>query len=267
MKKLVVALATSASLLALSACGNAADNSDVIAETGAGNITKDEFYQSMKAQVGNEVLKDMIYVKILGEKFEVTDEELDKQLEDIKAAYGEQFDAIVAQRGEDTVRELIRSDLLKQKAAKESIDEIVKASHILVEDEETAKEVKSKLDEGQSFEELAQEYSKDGSAANGGDLGWFTKGAMVAPFEEAAFSLGKDEISEPVESQFGFHIIKVTQTKEDFDQLGEEEKETVINTVLQQNPSLLQNALDNAVKDVKIDIKDKDLQNIFNTTE
>ncbi|WP_078548963.1 peptidylprolyl isomerase [Litchfieldia alkalitelluris] len=265
MKKLVIALTTTATLLALSACNNAADNSDVIAETSAGNITKDEFYTSMKTQVGSEILKDMIYVKALSEKYEISKEELDKQYESIKTAYGEQFDAIVAQRGEDTIRELLRSDLLKQKAAMESIEEIVKASHILVADEETAKEVKEKLEAGESFEELAKEYSTDGSAANGGDLGWFTKGQMVPEFEETAFTLGKDEVSEPVQSQFGYHIIKVTGTKEDFAALSEEEKTAIISPLLQQNPTLLQTSLDKAIEDVEIDIKDEDLKGIFDT--
>ncbi|MFC4322151.1 peptidylprolyl isomerase [Litchfieldia salsa] len=265
MKKFVIALTTTASLLALSACNNSADNSDVIAETSAGNITKEEFYTSMKTQVGSEILKDMIYVKALDEKYEVTKEELDKQYETIKTSYGPQFDAIVEQRGEEAIRELIRTDLLKQKAAKASITEIVKASHILVEDEATAKEVLAKLEEGKTFEELAAEYSSDGSAAQGGELGWFPKGQMVPEFEEAAFTLGKGEVSEPVKSQFGYHIIKVTETKEDFDKLSDEEKDTIIGTILQQNTALLQTALDEAITDVEIEIKDKDLEGIFDT--
>ncbi|MBD8067727.1 peptidylprolyl isomerase [Bacillus sp. PS06] len=263
MKKFVIALTTTASLIALSACS--ADNSDVIAETSAGNISKDEFYTSMKTQVGSEILRDMIYVKALDEKYEVSKEELDKQYETIKSSYGESFNAIVEQRGEETIRELIRSDILKQKAVKDSIEDIIKARHILVADEDTAKEVVAKLEDGEAFEDLAGEYSTDGSAANGGDLGWFPKGQMVPEFEEAAFALGKDEVSEPVQSQFGFHIIKVTETKEDFDKLSEEEKDAAIAPLLQQNPTLLQNALDKAVSDVDIDIKDKDLQNIFST--
>lgn len=266
MKKLMIALTTTVSILALSACNNA-DNSEIIAETGAGNITKDEFYDTMKQQAGSDILRDMVYVKVLNEKYEVTDEEVDKQVEQIKAAYGEQYDTLVAQRGEDTIRDLIRSDLLKQKAVEANIEDIVKASHILVEDEKTAKEVKTKLDEGASFEELAKEYSKDGSAAQGGDLGWFTKGAMVPEFEEVAFSLGKDEISEPVQSQFGFHIIKVTGTKADFEKLDEEEKTNVLGSILQQNQALLQETLDKEVKDVKIDIKDEDLEGLFSQTK
>ncbi|MBO8091854.1 MAG: peptidylprolyl isomerase [Prosthecochloris sp.] len=98
----------------------------------------------------------------------------------------------------------------------------VRASHILfrvdasdpasrVQAEAKADEVRKKLSSGTSFAELARSYSDDpGSARNGGDLGWFAKGAMVAPFEEAAFAMSPGSVSEPVETPFGLHIIKVT---------------------------------------------------------
>lgn len=86
----------------------------------------------------------------------------------------------------------------------------VSARHILLEDEATAIEVKAKLDAGEDFGELAKQYSKDpGSASNGGDLGYFDKGAMVAEFDKVAFNQGIGEISDPVQSSLGFHIIKV----------------------------------------------------------
>ncbi len=89
----------------------------------------------------------------------------------------------------------------------------VRASHILVEDEALAKELKTKIESGTSFETVAREHSSCPSSAKGGDLGWFGKGQMVKPFEEAAFSTPENKISAPVKTQFGYHLIKVTGTK------------------------------------------------------
>lgn len=86
----------------------------------------------------------------------------------------------------------------------------ISARHILVEDEATALEVKAKLDAGEDFAELAKQVSKDpGSASNGGDLGYFSKGVMVEEFDKVAFSQAIGVVSDPVQSSLGYHIIKV----------------------------------------------------------
>ncbi len=89
----------------------------------------------------------------------------------------------------------------------------VKASHILVDSKAEAKQIIDKLKSGAKFENLAQKHSNCPSGKKGGDLGFFGKGQMVKPFEDAAFKLQKGQVSEPVKTQFGYHIIKVTDTK------------------------------------------------------
>lgn len=115
-----------------------------------------------------------------------------------------------------------------------TVEEQVEASHILVEDEETAKEILNKLNNGSDFAELAKEYSLDGSASRGGNLGFFPRGRMVKPFEEAAFALQVGEISEPVKTDFGYHIIKVTDRQEAKTLSLEESKEDIRSTLLYQ---------------------------------
>jgi peptidyl-prolyl cis-trans isomerase C len=89
-------------------------------------------------------------------------------------------------------------------------EEEIKASHILVDTEEEAKKIKERLDKGEDFAEVAKASSKCPSASRGGDLGFFGKGRMVPEFEKAAYALKEGEVSAPVKTQFGWHIIKVT---------------------------------------------------------
>ncbi|WP_170433600.1 peptidylprolyl isomerase [Ruegeria arenilitoris] len=81
------------------------------------------------------------------------------------------------------------------------------ASHILVATEDEAKEIKAQLDDGADFAELAKEKSTGPSGPNGGALGWFGKGQMVPEFEQAVIGLEKDQVSDPVQTQFGWHVV------------------------------------------------------------
>lgn len=87
----------------------------------------------------------------------------------------------------------------------------IRASHILVETEEKAKKLLEEIKAGKSFADTAKEVSLCPSKRDGGDLGFFKKGVMVKPFEDAAFALKEiGEISEPVQTQFGWHLIQLT---------------------------------------------------------
>lgn len=109
----------------------------------------------------------------------------------------------------------------------------VKASHILVATEEELESIRNKALGGADFAELAKEYSTCPSSAQGGDLGWFERGQMVKEFEDVAFSLKVGHISEIVQTQYGFHIIKLTDKKEgsipSFDEIKDEAEQTVLN--------------------------------------
>jgi peptidyl-prolyl cis-trans isomerase C len=88
------------------------------------------------------------------------------------------------------------------------------AAHILVDSEEKAKELKAQIDGGADFADLAKANSSDkGSAVNGGDLGWFGLGMMVKPFEDAVLAMEVGKVSDPVQTQFGWHLIKLTETR------------------------------------------------------
>ena len=284
MKKWVLSLTLTAAVIGLSAC-NSANQSDVVAETKAGNVTKDELYEAMKEKAGKSILQELVYEKVLSEKYPVTDKEVDEKVNEIKDQLGPNFEMALTQYGynsEDDFKVMIRTGMMQEKAAlkdvkvtekevKEYYDNFkpeIKARHILVEDEATAKEVKKKLDEGAKFEDLAKEYSTDpGSAANGGDLGWFGPGKMVPEFEEAAYALNVNEISEPVKSQHGYHIIQTTVKKEkkSFDEMKDKMEYEVKVSKLDQEQ--IQKAMERELKDADVKILDKDLKDILSNSE
>jgi peptidyl-prolyl cis-trans isomerase C len=102
-----------------------------------------------------------------------------------------------------------------QQVGNAKAQEEVRARHILVESEALAKELHGRIGKGEDFVALAKEHSKDpGSKEDGGDLGYFGKGQMVPVFEETAFALKAGQVSEPVKSQFGWHIVKVEDRRQ-----------------------------------------------------
>ena len=124
--------------------------------------------------------------------------------------------------------------------------ETARASHILVNTEEEANDILKEIANGLSFEEAAQKYSNCPSKAQGGDLGEFTRGRMVPEFEEAAFEMNVGEVSEPVKTQFGYHIIKLLDKKEAKKLSFEEVKDQVKNQCLavKQNTMYLEKGIE-----------------------
>ena len=116
---------------------------------------------------------------------------------------------------ESIIRSVIENQIYQEKvmdvvlADLKPEEEQVWARHILVADQATAQKVEDLLKAGGDFATLAKEYSTDSTATSGGDLGWFGKGVMDPAFEQVAFSLAVGQISDPVQTQFGWHIIQV----------------------------------------------------------
>lgn len=136
--------------------------------------------------------------------------------------YQEQYQETIRQLkrdanlSEETFRSMVRAFLLREQIKEQVTADVARmqdqvwARHILVEEEETAQEVLQKLEEGESFVDLAAEYSTDQTNnQTGGNLGWFSRDRMITAFSDAAWDLDVGDISEPVETDFGYHIIQV----------------------------------------------------------
>lgn len=137
-------------------------------------------------------------------------------------------------------------------------EEEVKARHILVETEEEARDIKEKIARGADFAEMAKEYSKDpGTKDNGGLLGFFSRGQMVPQFEEPAFMLEPGDISDPVESRFGWHLIKVEERRKKPLPTFDEVKDRILNSMIHRKA---QSVAEDLRKTAKIEYIDPEIK-------
>lgn len=162
-------------------------------------LDEDEEFKKELDQVKDNMLKNFAMHKIF-EQVDASDDELRKYYEENK--------------------ELI------------SPNKTYTASHILVDDEEKANSIYKEIEEGLDFNEAAKKYSKDPSAASGGSLGTFPKGVMVKEFQDGLDSLEIGEISKPVKSQFGYHLIKLEDLNNEEAKDFEEVKDQVYQTYI-----------------------------------
>lgn len=195
-------------------------------------------------------------------------------------------DKDVAARLEDLRKRLIVETYLKKKVEKEAqisdaemkkfydenkekfkAGDQVKASHILVKSEKEAEDILAQLKGGAKFDELAKKFSTDSTAAKGGDLGWFPKGAMVPEFDKVAFGLKEGEMSGIVKTQFGFHIIKVTGKRPagitPFEEVKEQIKANLLPTKQQE---IFVKMKDELKKSAKVSIKEDVLKSLDTKT-
>ncbi|NDI33918.1 peptidylprolyl isomerase [Chengkuizengella sediminis] len=283
MRKLILLLFLS--VLLLSSCTNtSSDDSEVIAETKFGNVTKSEMYDLMKEHYGEKILSDVLYDKILSQDYTVTQQEIEKALDDLKEQLGLSYLLVLKQLGlhtDEQIKEMLRIQILQQKAVLENIEvkenEIrehydnlvpeVKLSQIVVKDEETVKEMEQKLDEGASFEELAKEYSTDAdSATKGGNIGWHAL-ELGTDLEKNLSSLDIEEVSSPIKEGEEYFIIKITdrQAMKSFDEMRNEiEDELKLSKV---KPEDIVTALQDKIDQADIKIKDDDLKDVFSDLE
>ncbi len=250
--------------------GSSASNETVATVNGVA-ISKDKLFDSMAELGGKQTLDNLIQDELVMQAADkagvkVTDADVDKEIASIKARFPSETEFESAlQQANMTLDDLKKQTPMQLRIRKilepQVIDKVtdadvkkyfdenkasfntplqVRASHILVATEKEANDILAELKAGGDFAAIAKAKSTDtGSKESGGDLGFFGAGAMDPAFEKAAFALKKDELSAPVKSSFGYHIIKVTDRKEAKTATFEEEKAKIKDQLISQKVSEL----------------------------
>jgi len=194
--------------------------------------------QAMQMQ-GEEGKNRLLNELIAGEMFylDAVEKELDKEeefqniLKETKENLLQRY-AVQKVMDDVDVKDEEAKEVYEQNKDKYISDEKVSAKHILVDDEEKCKEIKEEIDNGLDFSDAAAKYSSCPSSKKGGRLGEFGKGQMVPEFEEVAFKMEEGEISDPVKSQFGYHIIqldkKVPAEQKSFNEVKDQVKQQLV---------------------------------------
>ena len=274
----VIVLAAAVIVLAVLLARQPSSAPEAVAVVNGEEITRDELFSTMYSLSGTEALDELVMRKLIEQEAKakgitISEEDVDEEIKTlVDENFGgseEDFQAVLDYYGitMEALRNDSRINLLMERLAEERIDrseekarqffadnsdlfdqpEEIEARHILVETEEEAAEVVSRLTEGEDFTELAGEYSTDLSNKDeGGYLGFFGRGEMVEEFEKAAFNLVVGEISEPVLTDFGYHIIEILDRREEekavyedvsdevFEMMVDEQMSSEINMILQE---------------------------------
>ncbi|MFZ7760059.1 peptidylprolyl isomerase [Bacillus thuringiensis] len=261
------------SILFCTACGNDKD----IATSTAGNITEKELNSELKTKFGQPTLYQMMIKKVLLQDAKIEDKDIQTKLEQVKQQAGDQFQNALKMAGlkdEEALKEQLKVQLALEQRIKQSITEKdvkeryqpeLHIYHILVKDENKARELAQKIQNGADFSQVAKQESEDTvTKEKGGDLGFIDPGKLGDKFKNAAYRLQIGQISEPVQTQFGYHLIKVTEKKDlpPFNEVKDTlrkqiEKERISDAKWQQKE------IEKALKDAKVEVKDSDLKHAF----
>ena len=225
MKKTVALIVVIIALFSLNGCGRKGE--EVLARINNEVITLEEFnekiermpiqYQEMVKGKKKEFLNELVKEELLYEEAVKAGIENDPETQEVISAAHRKIliSGLLKKRVEDNLS-VSEEDIKKyydEHSEEFMLPERWRASHILVDTEEEAKEAKKQLDQGADFSELAEERSKDATSRRAGDVGYFSKGQLIPEFESTCFELEIGEISDIVKTQFGYHIIKLTEKK------------------------------------------------------
>ncbi|MGX7068413.1 foldase protein PrsA [Gemella bergeri] len=295
LKKAILPVALSISVIGLAGCSSGGTK---YISSKAGDVTEKDIVESIGSSQLSKTATSMMIQKVLLDKYKgkIDDKAIDEKLKKAEEQYGgkEKFEQLLKQQGFTLDK---YKDGLKVKAAQTLMineyngvdDETIKQSyeknkhqyhlaHILISvksesnpsglsDEDAkkkAEEILKKVNDGEDFAKLAKENSKDtANASNGGDLGWSSKedNSFVKEFKEAAYALEKGKTSDVVKTSFGYHIIKLLDTKDStFEELKPSLEEKLAEEAVKSDPTVVSKALKNIFEEYNVKSSNSDVE-------
>jgi foldase protein PrsA len=282
------------SALLLGAALAACSGGGAVATVNGEPISKSAFEDKLEASPGaRNTLQQLVQEALIlqyakNNNITVTDAEISKREDDLKANFPSgSWDEMLKARGlsEDDVKQALREQIILDKALEKRVTitpaqvkayfdknhgafdkpEQIKARHVLVKDLPTADKVEAALKAGQPFDAVAKQYSTDpGSKDKGGELGYFRRGQMVPAFDKAAFTMKPGEISPPVKSPFGYHIIQVEAVQPGVKATLENSTPRITEMLRQQQEApLIQPFLQGLQQSAKIEVLDPRFADLF----
>lgn len=265
---------------------SASQNGDVVASVNGQPITREQFFSRLEEIAGDQVLEQMITELVIAQAegthgVAISEEEIVAELDAVKESFGseEAFQTELARYNltEERLLYEIRLNLILTKLSQKDVvvsdeeveqffeenkdlldlPEQIRVSHILVETEDEAEEILAQLEEGADFAELARAKSIDtASGVQGGEIGFIHRESpVVEEFKSAAFALDVGELSQPVESQFGWHIIRVEERIEAVTATLENSRERIVNYLTEQKAKPIGQVLSELRSAAKVEVE------------
>lgn len=274
MKKLITSVTIAGIIILFAGCST----SPTYVKTDFGNVTKNDLDTYLEIKHGDAAIRQVVLQKILEKKYLVTDQEIEKELIQVKEANGASFSTSmhIGKKEEIKLKEQIKHHLIRTKAMKQFIaDEELKAAyspslkvrHILLDSQEKADEVKKRLDNGESFDELVKNESEDSITKSKGGVLDLQKGIGMEEIENSARKLEVNKVSNPIESRIGYHLIEVMEkgVAKEWKDVSQKEKDALTKKVIhqKQRDGSMEKEFEKILNGAHIEVKEEIYEHAF----
>ncbi|KAB2501200.1 hypothetical protein F8158_04875 [Bacillus cereus] len=274
MKKWITAVTVAGSISLLVGCST----SPVYVKTSFGDVTKSDLDTYLEHKNGDIAIREVVLQKILEKKYPVTEQEIEKRFKQVKEMHGSSVvtSMKIGEKEKIKLKEQIKQYLLREKVTKQLITDAdlkaayspkIKVRHILLDSRQKADEVKKRLDNGESFDELVKSESMDSITKSNGGVMDLHKGARMSEIEREAQKLEVNKVSDPIDSKIGYHLIEVMErgAVKDWKDVSQKEKDDLTEKVIyqKQRDGSMEKEFQKILKEAQVEVKEEMYEHAF----